>query len=695
MAISLVTAYPFWFILFCFAAGTGYAAILYYKNTGNGFSRTTAWVLAVLRTLAVAIIAILLLSPLLKTTVRHSEKPVVILAMDNSGSILVGKDSAWYRKEFTPAFQKLADELNGKYEVRTYSYSEKTEPGLKGTFNGKQTNIGDLFNEIRTRYTNRNLAALILAGDGIVTRGADPLYSAEKVPYSIYTVAMGDTAQHKDMLVARVNYNRLAYLGNSFPVEITLMGYKCAGSKCKLSLSSGNKQLYSEEIAVTSENFTKTVNVNLTATTPGVQRYHISISALPGEVSLSNNVKDVFVEVLDGRQKILLLSAAPHPDIAAIKQAIEHNQNYEVEETLLSDFTGNISKYNLVILHQVPSLNDAGSQLLTQIKTSQVPVLYILGSQSNLAAFNALQAGLIIPPSGATATEAYPLLNAHFSQFAVSNEVARMVQEFPPLSAPFGQYKAVTSADPLLYQRIGSVSTTIPLIVLNQGTEHRSGIIAGEGIWRWRLANYLKAGNQQAFDELFSKIVQFLAVKLDKSQFRVLSKNYFFENEAVELDAELYNDSYELVNEPDVNISIIDKEGKSYPFTFTRTLNSYYLNASSFPPGEYTYKAVTIYGGKTFPKTGAFAVMALNEETMNTVADHSLLHTLAKQHNGEMVYPAQLEKIKDLLEKRNDIKTVSYSRKKYTDLVNIFGVFLLILSLLSAEWFIRKRNGGY
>ena len=300
-----------------------------------------------------------------------------------------------------------------------------------------------------------------------------------------------------------------------------------------------------------------------------------------------------------------------------------------------------------------------------------------------------------IPPTSASQSAAYAVLNPNFSQFSISPEITRILPDYPPLNVPFGQYKSGTSSDALLYQRIGSVSTTIPLILFNQGVDRKSGIITGEGIWRWRLTNFLKSGNHQAFDEMISKIVQYLSIKADKSQFRVLLKNNFTEDESVEIDAELYNDSYELVNEPDVNIIVSDKAGKNFPFAFSRTVKAYYLNAGSFPPGEYSFKASTAYGGKTFQKTGSFVVMAINEEMLNTVANHNLLFTLAKQHNGEMLFPKEMHKIVDLLNARDDIKTVSYTQKKYTDLVNIPWVFLFILALLSTEWFIRKRGGGY
>ena len=46
----------------------------------------------------------------------------------------------------------------------------------------------------------------------------------------------------------------------------------------------------------------------------------IRISPIANEFSKENNVKDLFIEVLDARQKILILAASPHPDLAAIKK---------------------------------------------------------------------------------------------------------------------------------------------------------------------------------------------------------------------------------------------------------------------------------------------------------------------------------------------------------------------------------------
>ena len=82
-------------------------------------------------------------------------------------------------------------------------------------------------------------------------------------------------------------------------------------------------------------------------------------------------------------------------------------------------------------------------------------------------------------------------------------------------------------------------------------------------------------------------------------------------------------------------------------------------------------------------------------ESINTTADHQILYNLAHKHGGEMLNSNEWDKLYKLLEKREDIKTVSYSEKKLLDIINLKWVFFLLIALLAAEWIMRKRNGAY
>lgn len=695
MKISLITSYPFWMVLLCLLAGAAYAGVLYYRNPIPDSTLRMAWFLAVLRFLAISTISFLLLSPMLRTLSRHTEKPIIILANDESQSIVTGTDSAFYRKIFVKELNKLASELGEKYEVKRYGFGDKLTNDFNDKYTGKQTNMAELFSEIDTRYANRNMAALVVAGDGIYNTGLDPLYAAENVGFPIYTIALGDTNVQRDLVLAHLQYNSVVYLGDDFPLEMVVNAFKSSGLSTTLTVMHGKEKLFNNDIRITSDNFTQTIAIKLNASQSGSQHYRISLAPVKKEISFVNNSADIFIDVLDARQKVLIAASAPHPDISALRQAIGNNRNYEVTDRLTDNLNEPLAKYSLVILHQVPSVTDFSSKLLQDIKTAGIPVLYILGAQSALPLINGLKTGVSIASGNGSTNEAIPIVAPGFALFTLSEDMRKALLEFPPLWCPFGQYRIATSATPMLYQRIGSVDSEMPLLLFNQGAEGKSAVLSGEGIWRWRVSDFARHGNHKIFDEMVSKIVQFLSVKLDKSLFRIIMKNHYSENEAVEANAEVYNESYELVNEPDVSLDIVDENGKKFPYTFGRTTTAYHLNLGSFPPGVYKYAAHVAYAGKSYTRKGEFVVTSLNIESAITVANHHLLFNLANRHGGTMLYPNNMHTLKDLLEKRNDIKTVVYFEHRYTDLINIFWIFLLIVALLGTEWLLRKRAGGY
>jgi hypothetical protein len=632
---------------------------------------------------------------MLRTQNKRTEKPIVIVANDESESIVAGSDSLFYRNTFISDLNKLAGQLAGKYDVKRFGFGGKVTNDFSNQYNGKQTDMSALFSEIGNRFTNRNVAAVVLAGDGIYNTGLDPVYSTANTSYPVYTIALGDTNVQRDILLAHLQYNSVTYLGDDFPLEMVVNAFKCKGLNTTLNVTHGNEKLFTKAININSENFSQPFSIRLNATQSGSQHYRISLTSVENEISRENNSADIFIDVLDARQKVLIVASSPHPDISALRQAISTNRNYEVTDVLLDKLTGSIAGYNLIILHQVPSNNDAAYKLLQEIKTAGIPVFYILGSQSSLPLFNGLKAGVSLIGGNGSANEATPVLAPGFALFTLSDDMRRAIPEFPPLWSPFGQYRIATSATPILNQRIGSVSTGIPLFLFNQGAEGKGAVLAGEGIWRWRINDFYHHGNHLIFDEMLNKIVQYLSVKLDKSLFRIIIKNHFSENEAVEANAELYNDSYELVNDADVTLDITDENGKKFPYTFGRTSNAYHLSMGNFTPGVYKYTANVVFGGKTFNRKGEFVVSAINVESAVTVANHHLLFNLASRHGGKMLYPKNMQTIIDLLDKRDDIKTISYFERRYTDLVNLFWVFLLIIALLGAEWLLRKRAGGY
>ncbi len=696
MNFVIITEYPLWFLLFCVVFGAAVSVLLYLRNSKYNFTPNLKRILALIRFIAISVIAFLLLSPLIKTVSRNVEKPIIIVAQDNSESILINKDSAFYKNQYNEQLKKFIDELASRYEVKTYSFGDKVKETSSFNFSDKVTDISSFFDELQTRYSNRNVGALVLATDGLYNKGQNPLYASGFASFPIYTMALGDTTIYKDLLISKINYNHTAFLGNKFPVEVIVTANKCKGSNSVLKVSRGNDELFSKELNFTSNTSTQNILLDIEAKQVGLQRYHVALTPISGEVTEANNVQDFFIDVIDQRQKILILSNSPNPDIAAIKESLEKNDNYEVESSIASDYTKSFSGYNLIILHQLPSTTDNASRIIAAINKSNVPVIFILGAQTDFNTFNSLKAGISIVANTKTSmNEALPVINNDFPLFTVGDDIKHLSDDLPPLYSPYGTYKTANSANILFYQKIGSVVTKQPLVIFNQQDREKSCVIAGEGIWRWKLFDFVQHQNHDIFNSFIGKCIQYLAAAEDNSLFRITGNNNFYENENVEFNAEVYNESYELINKPDVNFTIYNKENKKYTFIFSKTSNAYHLDAGIFPVGDYRYQANVKVGDKVYAKNGFFNVLALNIESLNTTADHKMLYSLAHKHDGKLFYPNQFDDLLKALTSREDIKSVSYTQKRLNDVVNLFWIFIVILILFSAEWFLRKWSGNY
>jgi hypothetical protein len=396
---DLTFQYPSWFLILCILLGLLYTAILYFRD--RSFKDAPRWLppgLALLRFLAVTLISILLLTPLLKRLKTDTKKPIVVLAQDQSQSIAQAMDSTALT-DFQLRWQDLYQTLSEDYEVVDYAFGGDVRLRSEDSLNDQATNLSQLFQNIYDRYSNQNLGAVIIATDGIYNQGNNPVYAGQTFNAPVYTVGLGDTIPRKDLVLKRVFHNNIAYLGDRFGIQLDLSAYNCGGANTELrvyKVTNGRSQLLqSETISIEGADFFDTRELLLEANQVGVQRYRVSLSPVAGEVTTANNARDFFIDVLDARQKILLLANSPHPDLTALKQSLLGNKNYEVEVAYIRDLSVIPEEYDLVILHQLPARGQAIQPLLRRLNEEKVSRLFVLGTQSD---FN--QVGKSARPSG-------------------------------------------------------------------------------------------------------------------------------------------------------------------------------------------------------------------------------------------------------------------------------------------------------
>ncbi len=681
-------------LLACLLIGGLFAWLLYGRT--RHLDKKLRYLLAAIRILVTTAIGLLLFAPLIKTVSYKPEKPIIIIGQDNSLSVGNIVASGFNPRRYEQEMQGLADRLSEHYDLKIYNFSDRVKNGFDFSNKGKLSNSALLINRLNDEYLNRNVGAVILASDGIFNRGGSPLYELNKLRAPVYTIALGDTIPKKDLLIANINHNNLVYLDNEFTVEVQVQAFEAAGETSLLSVIANGKKIYEEKLVVNSAALVKNIPVKLRATKVGLQKYTVQLSPLKEEISEKNNVQSIFVDVIDTKQKVLIAAAAPHPDITALKQAITLNKNFEVKVVLAGDMNAlNGNDYGLVILYQLPSTLYDATAFIKKLGSEKVALWYVLGAQTNLNAFNQLQDQARFSGSSNALQETFSHVNSGFTLFDMDQVTVKQIEAFDPLQAPIGKMVLNGNSSIVLNQRIGKIDTDDPQLFFMQDNGRKTGFLVGEGLWRWKLSEAGETQQEPAiFNNLVSKVVQYLSVKDDKRKFRVYtSANTFDENENIVLNAVLYNDSYVPLNTPDVNITIKNEAGTDYKFLFSRTDAAYQLDAGMLPAGNYTYTASTLLGDKKYMAQGVFYVNAMVAEYQQTVANHQLLNTMSAQTGGKMYMPQDLLKVIDAIKANDQIKTLSYEDRRYEELINFKWLFALIMLLLTTEWFFRKRNG--
>jgi hypothetical protein len=197
------------------------------------------------------------------------------------------------------------------------------------------------------------------------------------------------------------------------------------------------------------------------------------------------------------------------------------------------------------------------------------------------------------------------------------------------------------------------------------------------------------------FDELFSKLIQYLSTTEDKRKFRSFPlQNEFSEAEPVVIESQVYNDLFELVYGNSIQLEVRDDQGKITKYSYTTSPGGARYRIGGLKEGVYHFKASTKVEDRTEEVSGQFLVKAQNLEAQNLTADFTMLRKLSAETGGKFYKMDQLQKLTSDLNKTKAASLI-YSEESFNQLINLKWVFYLLLTLISAEWFLRKYLGGY
>ena len=371
---NITTELPIIYSILCLLMGVIYSYFLYNKHTFEGKS----WLpklMAFLRFIVIFILTFFFLEPFVSSLMIDKEKPIIVVGVDQSESI----QGEAQLPDLQAGIKELQNNLADDYQVDLYGVGTNTTLLDSFQYEDKTSNYSSFFQQLSDVYSHRNVAAVVFASDGLYNQGNNPLYADYPFQAPLYTIALGDTTPQKDIRISKLYHNDLVFLGNSFPLKISVQTQFCAGEKVNLTVWKEQNLLYQETLLVSETNQRFQTDVLLSADEVGMHRYQVRLSSLNGEKNTYNNTEDFFVEILESRQKILLLTESVHPDIFALTTAIEQNDNYEVHQHFVKEFKGDYSSYSLLIAFH------------TEVNEAPLPIWYVWGANATTQQTNWMQ----------------------------------------------------------------------------------------------------------------------------------------------------------------------------------------------------------------------------------------------------------------------------------------------------------------
>ena len=640
------------------------------------------YLLSALRTISIFGILLLLINPKFESFTYFDEKPTLVVAVDNSESISYLKQDEKAREVLNAL--KNNSELNERFKIQRYSFGKSVKTLDSLNFNERQSNLALALKQFGEVYANQT-APIVVLSDGNQTYGSDYSYIAKGIKQPIYPVILGDSTVYSDLSIKQLNVNRYVYLKNKFPVEIIANYSGNDAISTELKIWSGNSVVFRKTLQFNASKSSEIVLTALLANSVGVNTYRVELVALENEKNKVNNIKNFGVEVIDQKTNIALVYDRMHPDLGALKKAIESNEQRSVSIIKPKDYLSKINDFQLVILYQP---NNNFNSILKEIKEQKINSFIISGTTTDWNMLNESQE--YFKQTITNQTENYqPSLNRNYGTFIIEN---LDFTSFPPLKSEFGALQISVPYEILLYKTVNGIITEDVLLATFEADATKHAILNGEDIWRWRAQSFINTNSFNAFDEFINKLVQYLSSNKKRKRINIDYKSFYNGNDDVIILAQYFNKNFEFDNSASLSIILKHKENESLrevPLLLNN--GNYTVDLSGIEPGLYDFTVK--HNSESIATSGSFKILEYDVEQQFLNADIDKMKSLAKNSLGESYFATEsLNLIENLLTNKR-YATIQKSTKNIVPLIDWKYLLGLIALTLFFEWFIRKYNG--
>lgn len=708
--------------------------------------RTTATLIA-LRATLLAVMIVLLLRPVVVVSSVIPRSSYVAMVVDDSVSMKLN-DVAGGATRLESVKQALLNNASGqesfltrlenKFKTNLYGFSSgltRLKDGNDLYGEGRTSDLAGALDETIKRSSGMPLSAVVLATDGASNVPSDLTavlreLRARDIP--VFTVGVGNTSRPMDAELTRVNIPRRVLVGSRLNIE-TIIGLSGYGeTKVLLAVREDGRAVKTEEVNLRG-NDTQAVNLEITPTTPGVHRYTVEVTPLDGELTVENNKQDSLVEVIEGPLRILHVEGEPRWELGKIRESIQPN---EKNVTLVSlQRTGENKFYRQGVGNQTelasgfPKTEEELFSYHALMIGSVEAGFFTADELRNIEAFVSRRGGGLLALGGRLAfdggkykgTTIDDLLPVSLTGGAVddSNSFSPVFKpiltgagQAHPITrlnedrganqkawnemAPISVSQVLTNVKPgasvlLEARRVEGPAQVAPLLVQQRYGRGQTLALTAADTWRWRMKMDSKNNAHETF---WRQMLRYLVSGTPQQVEIGSEKEVYALDDKINIVADIRDKRFNPVPDAHATARVTKPSGLivDVPLKFT-TLNSVNTYAGEFKADELGQHRIELVGTSvtlgTLNAKSNTLVSDLNREYYSAAQNSDLLKRIAAETGGKYYTTAEAQSLLDDLIYRQ----TPYSERVTKDLWDMPVNFMLIIGLLSAEWFLRKREG--
>ena len=643
-------------------------------------------------------------------------------------------------------------EENG-YEARLMRFAEEASPTSDAgalSARGRGTYLGDAVRQSLATSRGRHLTDIVIISDGRSNGGGSPLDAARSAGAAgvpIHTLVVGDTRRERNVYLELAEVPTDVLEGDEIAITVRVAGRGTdAGTETsvlleELSGSLGSARLIDEERVEPDESGER-VSFLAPAEAPRqgqrVRRFRVSVTPIPEETLLDDNAVEFSVRVSPAEIRVLYVDGYPRWEYRFLKELLKRaDQNISLQVYLLSatpDFVQEHSP-NVQALLEVPTerkallenydviiLGDTGPDAISpdparceEFQASLLEfvergggVLFVSGEYENPRSYLdtpleelmpiVLDSTSGLPYQGDTTIEFKPTLENPAQPHQVVRlypdvEQNRVLWEEPRGLRGHYWYSVVGRAKPgsqvlLRHPTESGPYGRHPLLVVGYYPSGRTMWLGLDSTWMWRY----RYGDRY-HGRFWRNAIRWLALGRLKSGDRryhldSLRSSYSLD-ERVTLEARVLDEDFRPSDRPLQELKLAEADGTereiSAPLVPGRE-GVYRTSLDLGRPG--LYRAWIEVGGEQIATT-EFEVLVPSRESADPSPDPEVLAAMAQISGGRALSLASIAALEAEFPGNEERREPISSHLE--DAWDNWLTLLAVLSLLSAEWVLRKR----